>query len=519
MTDDLDDRTRGGVVTDERDLRAAALADPHRPAYHFTAPAGWLNDPNGAGQRGGEYHLFYQYNPYAAEHRLIHWGHAVSTDLVRWEDRPIALTPSEGPDAEGCWSGVLVDDGGRPVIMYSGHAEGRQTACLAYGDETLTTWTKEAGNPVIEPPADIDLTAFRDHCVWREGGRWRQLIGSGIRGKGGTAFLYESDDLLSWRPLGPLVAGDAAALPSADPAWTGTMWECVDFFRLRPDGITGPPDGASDDPHVLLFSAWDDGRTMHPLAAIGSYDGRRFEISRSQRLDLGGRHAYAPQSFADESGRRILWSWMQESRSVDAQREAGWSGAMALPRTLTLDASGVLRQAPVEELSLARGAKLDWAEEPGRFTSSGDQIEFALDADIPIGSGVEIGMLATADGRERTCLRVSRAVSGELSAVLDRSRSSLDDHVDTSDHAGAVPSDGDVVRIRGFVDRSSVEVFVDGIALTTRVYPTRPDARIVSAAARGRSAISTIEGWAIDGQEEPVRAMGTAPVGREGNDG
>src|SRR5690606_19223068 len=158
----------------------------------------------------------------------IHWGHAVSTDLVRWEDRPIALSPSAGPDAEGCWSGVLVDDGGVPAIVYSGHAGGRQTACLAYGDESLTTWTKEPANPVIEPPVGVELTGFRDHCVWRENGAWRQLIGSGIRGRGGTAFLYEGDDLRSWRPLGPLVVGEAAALPSDDPMWTGTMWECAD---------------------------------------------------------------------------------------------------------------------------------------------------------------------------------------------------------------------------------------------------------------------------------------------------
>src|SRR5690606_29698033 len=158
-------------------LRELAVADPLRPRYHFTSPAGWLNDPNGTCQRDGVFHLFYQYNPESPQHRSIQWGHATSTDLVRWRDLPIALAPSEGPDAEGCWSGVLVDDGGSPVIVYSGHAEGRQTACLAYGDESLTSWTKEPGNPVLERPEGVEVTEFRDHAVWREGGAWRQIIG------------------------------------------------------------------------------------------------------------------------------------------------------------------------------------------------------------------------------------------------------------------------------------------------------------------------------------------------------
>jgi sucrose-6-phosphate hydrolase SacC (GH32 family) len=92
-----------------------AEADPHRPRFHFVSPAGWLNDPNGVGQRDGTFHLFYQYNPHAPVHDRIHWGHATSTDLVHWTDEPVALVPgSSGPDADGCWSGVLVDDGGTP---------------------------------------------------------------------------------------------------------------------------------------------------------------------------------------------------------------------------------------------------------------------------------------------------------------------------------------------------------------------------------------------------------------------
>lgn len=215
------------------ELIARAATDPHRPAYHFTAPAGWLNDPNGLTQRDGEYHLFYQFNPYAPLHHRIHWGHAVSTDLVHWRDLPIALTPSDGPDVDGCWSGVLVYDGDTPTIVYSGRHGESELPCVATGSPDLVEWTKVAENPVIAaPPADLEVTAFRDHCVWREGETWRQLIGSGIRGRGGTALLYESTDLREWAYVGPLLVGDGAVGDAGAADWTGTMWECVDLFRI-----------------------------------------------------------------------------------------------------------------------------------------------------------------------------------------------------------------------------------------------------------------------------------------------
>ena len=177
------------------------ITDPHRPRFHFTAPRNWLNDPNGLCFRDGVFHLFYQHNPHAPIHGSIHWGHATSTDLVHWADQPIALAPGAPgePDADGCWSGVLVDDAGIPTIVYTGLRGDQQRPCVAVGSQDLTTWVKDPGNPVIdEPPEGLQLGGFRDHCVWREGGEWHQIIGSGIQGRGGTALLYRSTDLRNW---------------------------------------------------------------------------------------------------------------------------------------------------------------------------------------------------------------------------------------------------------------------------------------------------------------------------------
>ena len=126
--------------------RRRYACDPHRPQYHFTAPANWLNDPNGLIQWQGQYHLFYQHNPHAPVHGSIHWGHAVSDDLVHWRDLPIALAPTPGgPDAHGCWSGCAVDDNGLPTLVYTGVAP--QAVSIATSADGLLTWDKWADSP------------------------------------------------------------------------------------------------------------------------------------------------------------------------------------------------------------------------------------------------------------------------------------------------------------------------------------------------------------------------------------
>lgn len=448
-------------------------ADPHRPAYHFTAPAGWLNDPNGLTHRRGEYHLFYQYNPHAPVHDGIHWGHAVSADLVNWSDLPIALTPSEGPDQDGCWSGVLVYDGDTPTIVYSGRHGDRELPCVATGTPDLVTWTKDERNPVIaSPPAGLDVTAFRDHCVWREGGKWRQLIGSGIRGQGGTALLYESPDLREWTYVGPLLVGDSAAGDAGDADWTGTMWECVDLFRL------GEEDAAHRD--ILIFSAWNEGVTHHPLYWSGRYEGDRFAPAALHRLDLGGRYFYAPQSMRDESGRRLLFGWLQEGRPDSAAIAAGWSGVMSLPRVVTVAPDGSLHQLPAPEVETLREEKLvsfssALSTEPTEIVR-GDELDLELRLTIADGGSVTMALRATEDDDEQTLLRVRRH-GDRADLSLDRARSSLDPDVDASPRSGTVPvGSGGGLDVRILVDHSALEVFAGGVPLTARVYPTRADA-------------------------------------------
>lgn len=487
--------THDDATTRRAALVAEAARDHLRPRAHVTAPGGWLNDPNGVGVRDDTYHLFYQYNPDAPVHHAIHWGHLTSADLVHWRDEPIALAPEAGADEDGCWSGVLVDDDGTPTLVYSGRRDGAESACLAVGSPDLRTWRREAVNPVVAgPPAGLETTAFRDHAVWREQGRWHMLIGSGVVGLGGTALHYASDDLRTWDYLGPMVTGDAADRPDEavldadNRAWTGTMWECVDLFDLP------APDGGVRT--VLVFSAWDHGRTLHPMYLVGRRDGDRFVPEAPARLlDLGRRHFYAPQSFTDDraGGRRVIYGWMQEARSDGACVTAGWSGVMTLPRELTLDREGRLHARPVPEVELLRG---DPVPLPGGAARA-DQVDVEADLVLPDGGRVDVELLATPDGAERTVLSITRR-GDVVEVLLDRSASSLDPTLDVVALRGGVRVDASgVLDLRVLVDRSAVEVFVAGVPLSARVYPTRPDATGLRLSASAGGEVVAARAWRL----------------------
>ena len=305
--------------------------DLHRPVYHFLPPANWMNDPNGLIQWKGQYHLFYQHYPGGAFWSTMYWGHAVSADLVHWTHLPIAMAPTPGsPDEDGCWSGCAVNHHGTPTVIYTGFRGGAQLPCLATSRDDLLTWKKYEGNPIIaSPPPGYEVQGFRDHCVWREDDEWRMIIGSGINGVGGTAFLYRSLDLRQWQYIAPLCIGDMSQ--------TGQMWECPDFFPLG-------------GKHVLMISALPAGKVLY---LTGAYAGNVFVPDKQGIADDGC--FYAPLSMTDSTGRRLMWGWLREERSQAAQKAAGWSGVMSLPRVLGLVPDGTLSAGPAPEIEGLRG--------------------------------------------------------------------------------------------------------------------------------------------------------------------
>lgn len=467
-----------------------AAADPHRPGYHFLPPANWLNDPNGLIQWNGEYHIFYQYNPNGPFHGTIHWGHAVSTDLVHWRHLPIALTPEAGTaDEDGCWSGVAVDNDGVPTLIYSGNRDGEQRACLATSTDGLLTWQKHDGNPIIPaPPPDLHLVQYRDHTVWREDDAWYQLMGAGIEGQGGTVLLYRSTDLRHWEYVHPLLVGDAHRYT---PIWTGTMWECPDFYCLG-------------GRQILAILVWDHGQLHYSAAMVGDYRDHHFIPKIEHKLDYGDRHFYAPQSFTDAQGRRIIFGWVHEGRTAEAQLASGWSGAMSLPRMLSLGPDGQVCMQPVPELAALRAEHTHMPATglpSGQVVVvpdvSGDTLELIVDLVSAREALCGVIVRRSPDGSEYTQI-VYDTVLHQL--VVDRTHASLDSGNDRSLHvAPLILGLDEPLRLHIFLDRSVLEVFANGrVSITSRIYPTRADsAGVALLAERGEAHVIGLDVWQL----------------------
>lgn len=443
-----------------------------------------MNDPNGLIQWNGQYHLFYQYNPFAPVWGSIHWGHAISDDLVHWRDLPIAIAPTPGTvDEFGVFSGCAFDHDGTPTVLYTGVRLNADRArielpCLATSqDDDLVTWDKYRDNPVIaSPPADVDALGFRDHGVWHEDGLWYQVIGSGIRGVGGTVLLYRSADLVHWEYLHPICVGDRHE--------TGDMWECPDLFRLG-------------DQHVLMVSPIPLRKTLYFL---GTFHRHQFQAQHRGVVDQGG-YFYAPQSFTDNQGRRIMFGWLWEGRAESAQVAADWAGVMSLPRLLLPRADGGLGVQAAPELRSLRGQHVALRDTIVSATSAtpvnlqGAAVEIVAQFRPSQAAQFGLNVRCAPDGSEQTQIAYDPG-SGWLS--IDRQHSSLDTAVHRETHGTPVTlSPDDNLTLHIFVDHSVVEVFANASAcLTTRVYPTRPDSVGLALFAHGGSAqLQSLDAW------------------------
>ncbi|WP_152970734.1 glycoside hydrolase family 32 protein [Bacillus sp. FJAT-28004] len=470
-------------------VNVKTMDNTYRLHYHMMPPAGWMNDPNGMIYFDGHYHLFYQHDPYQAKQGPMHWGHARSKDLVRWEHLPVALAPSEDYDkgehgGQGCWSGSAVDNNGVLTLIYTGHVDGKipeEVQSLATSTDGVT-FHKYAANPVIGDSPDAQRFGFRDPKVWKHEDKWYMVVGYGKDGLG-KGIIYTSSDLLSWEYQGAAAQSDGTM---------GDMWECPDLFPL-----------GEGNQHTLLISPMNIAPIKNLyLSGTFDYDSCRFEKQHVGQIDYGFDF-YAPQTLKDDQGRRIMIAWMNIWGATMPEQAHGWLGGMTLPRELTLAADGTVRSNPVPELTALRGQHVTAADvvlADDKLVMidgvQGDSIEMDIVFDLAGTDATEVGIRVRSSEDGTAYTEISYSIS-EQKVYMDRNLGGAGDG-----GISAAPlemlADGRL-QLRLFLDRSSIELFADEgrIAITNRIYP-RPDDAGISFFARGGAAkIEKLDVWEL----------------------
>lgn len=456
--------------------REPPAPDPHRPTYHFTPLAGWLNDPNGVTQHAGRWHVYYQHNPHRPEWGQMHWGHASSADLVTWRDEPVALVPTPGSaDGDGCFSGSFAPVNGTPTLYYTGWQGGVQTQCMATSSD-LMTWEKHPGNPVIpHPPQGVRPDDFRDPYVFRHGVWWYMALGASLGHDRGAVLLYRSDDGVTWTDRGVLYA--------ATRTDQGVMWECPNLFPL-------------EGRWVLIVSVAPG---LGARYFVGTFEDERFVPEREGLLD-GDGGAFAHLTARGGDGRTLQWAWLGEQRHQDLIDPGGWAGALSVPRELTLE-DGDLRVFPAAEVAFHRGRSLIDGEvvleAESVWVFEGRHLDLCLRVEAGNEHPVRVTLLRSADGAEETVVSYTPEAR---QLKIDRARSSLDARtVRDSQRLHLALGRGEELDLRVLLDGSVLEVYANGRAcLSSRVYPTRADSLLgsVTAASPTRAHVGV---WSMTG--------------------
>ena len=325
---------------------------PARLSYHFEPAWGWMNDRNGLIYYRGQYHAFFQHNPHAPVWGPMHWGHAVSDDLLNWRELPIALYPDQPyENSGGCYSGSAIEKDGLLYLFYTSVSDALgQTQSIAVSADGVH-FEKYADNPVLCCPI-ADTPDFRDPKVVKFADGYRMVCGSGRDGTG-RILLFASQDLLHWEYQGVL-------FESRD---YGAVLECPDFFVL-------------DGEYVLMFSKI--GTIDYAVQfIIGDFDGIRFTPKHRSAPEAGPQF-YAPQTFLDAAGRRVMIGWLYNwGRKLD--EGAVYAGALSIPRQLSLEGGRIFNYPVASAQPLLSGADALLETDGNRIGVRGTSAGISLD--------------------------------------------------------------------------------------------------------------------------------------------
>ena len=450
-----------------------------RPVYHFAPQWGWMNDPNGMVYKDGEYHLFYQYNPYGSRWGNMNWGHAISRDLVSWEHMPVAISP-DGLGTIFSGSAVVDKDntagfGANAIVAFYTQASARQMQSIAYSTDNGRTFKKYAGNPVLTG----DVADFRDPKVsWHEGThKWilTLAVGQEIR-------FYSSPNLKDWTYESNFGEGQGNH---------GGVWECPDLFEL-------PVAGTSQKKWVLIVNINPGGPFGGSATQyfVGSFDGHKF-VNESPKatkwMDFGKDH-YATVTWSNVPQNRVIaLAWMSNWQYANEVPTMQYRSSNSVPRDLRLfvkDGETYLQSAPSPELLALRKDKV-----MSKSFSVGKA--YTIDQLMSDNKGTyEITMTVRQKKQGNLSMRLMNEQGEEIEYSLDMAKRELTCIRDKSGVAGfskdfitptVTQVDGGDLQLRFLVDRSSVEAFVnDGrFVMTNLVFPHTPYNKVMFSATGG----------------------------------
>ncbi|WP_340113233.1 glycoside hydrolase family 32 protein [Maribellus mangrovi] len=463
----------GPKKTVEKEDAIKLYTEKYRPQFHFSPDSAWMNDPNGMVYYDGEYHLFYQYYPDSTVWGPMHWGHAISTDLVHWQNMPIALYP----DSLGyIFSGSAVVDWNNssgfgsgenpplvafytyhdPVIVEAGGVDVESQA-IAYSLDKGRSWTKYKGNPVIPNDGNRD---FRDpNVIWNEDiQKWNLLLSANDH-----VQIYTSDDLKNWKYESDF---------GIDAGTHDGVWECPDLFPLQVEG--------SDEIKWVLIVNINPGGPNGGSGTqyfTGDFDGHQFTAdSKETKWVDWGRDNYAGVTWSDvpkEDGRRIFLGWMSNWDYASVVPTERWRSAMTLPRTLSLTKKNnqyVLKSATVKEMELIFDKSSEISLDEALIISGVKELDIQgltlnqshLSAEFETGETLPESFGITLENELGENVTLSYSVTAHQ-FQFDRTKSGDMSFSDKFSGIAFAPYKiGWTVKLEMFVDAASVELFVDG---------------------------------------------------------
>ncbi|HFI0448208.1 TPA: glycoside hydrolase family 32 protein [Streptococcus suis] len=369
-----------------------------RPERHFVPEIGWINDPNGFVYFKGEYHLFYQFNPYESVWGPMHWGHAKSKDLVNWEHLPVALAPDKDYDKDGCFSGSAIVKDDTLWLMYTGNIVNedgsvRQVQNMAYSTDGIH-FEKIAQNPVATEellPEEVIANDFRDPKIFEKDGRYYSVVATKHKDGVGCIVLLGSDDLLDWQFESIFLKGQAHQ---------GHVWECPDYFEV-------------DGQEYLIVSPMRYQKEDNDFVNINSnifvtghvdWDKKVFVADSFKEIDHG-HDFYAAQTTEGPEGERVMIAWMHTWGRPLVTNDLGhkWYGQMTLPRLLKKGEHGLRQVLPASILNSFEDIEI------GQFIQGPSKLSLKLDDSLDLKLGTDQDYLQFGYDKERQEVYIDRS--------------------------------------------------------------------------------------------------------------